>query len=395
MPKFLLEKKNDLITRAEETLNKAKAEQRELTDAEMAELAEIRDNVRKIVKAMDLYDDFDEEDRKRPKQETEIALNGGDKVEKTEETITTDTTEKKEIRAFENYLRGNVLHQRDDVNLTKGANGAVIPTTIANRIIKKVYDISPILQRSQKYNVKGNLDLPYYDTTTNTINVAYQTEFVDLESSVGEFKSIQLTGYLAGALVKISRSLMNNSQFDIVGFVVDEMAYAISRFIEGELLNGTSGSVTGLSGLTNTLTAAATTAITADELIQLQGQVKDIYQSNAVWIMAPATRTALRQLKDDVGRYLLQDDITAPFGHTLLGKPVYVSDNAKGMTAGNTAIIYGDLTGLATKFSEELNIQVLRERFATQHADAVVGWFEFDSKVQDAQKIAALVMAAS
>ena len=57
--KELVEKKNDLITRAEETLNKAKAEKRELTDAEMAELAEIRDNVRKIVKAMDLYDDFD------------------------------------------------------------------------------------------------------------------------------------------------------------------------------------------------------------------------------------------------------------------------------------------------------------------------------------------------
>ena len=45
--KELLEKKNDLVTRAEETLNKAKAENRELTDAEMAELAEIRDNVRK------------------------------------------------------------------------------------------------------------------------------------------------------------------------------------------------------------------------------------------------------------------------------------------------------------------------------------------------------------
>ena len=35
--KELLEKKNDLVTRAEETLNKAKAENRELTDAEMAE----------------------------------------------------------------------------------------------------------------------------------------------------------------------------------------------------------------------------------------------------------------------------------------------------------------------------------------------------------------------
>lgn len=393
MQKELIEKKNDLITRAEDTLNKAKQEKRELTDAEMAELAEIRDNVRKIVKTLGLYDDFDKMDIK-PKKEVEIEVKeGGNTVKKEDEIIREQ--EIKEERAFENYVRGGVFHERDDVNLTKGSNGAVIPTSIANRIIRKVYDISPILQRSQKFNVKGNLDLPYYDTTTNTINVAYQTEFVDLESSVGQFQSIQLTGYLAGALVKISRSLMNNSKFDIVGFIVNEMAYAISRFIEGELLNGTSGSVAGLSGLTNTLTTASSTAITADELIQLQGQVKDIYQGNAIWIMSPATRTALRLLKDSIGRYLLQDDITAPFGHILLGKPVYVSDNAKTMAAGNTAVIYGDLTGLATKFNEEINIQVLRERFATQHADAVVGWFEFDSKVQDAQKIAALVMKSA
>lgn len=388
--KELVEKKNDLITRAEETLNKAKAEKRELTDAEMAELAEIRDNVRKIVKAMDLYDDFDRI-CKEPKREVKENEGGTEMTEEEKEK----KEEEQEVRAFENFVRGYALNQRDDVNLTKSANGAVIPTTIANRIIKRVYDISPILQRSQKFNVKGNLDLPYYDVSTTTINVAYHTEFTDLESSVGEFKSIQLTGYLAGALVKVSRSLINNSQFDIVGFVVDEMAYAISRFIEGELLNGSVGGVAGLSGLTNSLTAASSTAITSNELIETQAKVKDVYQKDAIWIMSPATRTAIRELKSTTGYYLLNEDITAPFGYTLLGKPVYISDNMSDMAAGKTAIYYGDMTGLATKFSEEINIQVLRERFATQHADAVVGWFEFDAKVQDAQKITKVVMAGN
>ena len=110
--------------------------------------------------------------------------------------------------------------------------------------------------------------------------------------------------------------------------------------------------------------------------------------------MSPATRTALRKLKDDVGRYLLNDDITAPFGHTLLGKPVYVSDNMPDIGAGVKAIYYGDMSGLATKFSEELAIQVLREVYAAQHAIGVVGWIEFDAKVQDQQKIAVLKMGS-
>ena len=393
--KELIEKKNDLITRAEDTLNKAKTEERELTDAEMAELAEIRDNVKRIKDMLEMSDFFKSEGP-RPMIE-EKALN------KVEKKMVENGNEKAaaETRCFENYIRGIVTHERDN-NMTFGDNGAVVPTTIANRIIKKVYDICPILERSTKYNIKGTLELPYYDTSTTTISVAYKDEFSALTSSSGTFNSITLTGYLAGALTKISRSLINNSQFDIVAFVVDEMAYAIKRFIENELLNGTPGNppttpskVLGLYGLTNYITAAAQTAVTADEVVQLHDRIKDEFQENAIWIMSPATRTALRLLKATTGYYLLNDDVSSPFGTTLLGKPVYVSDNMPNMAAGKNAIFYGDFRGLATKFNEELSIEVLREKYADEHAVGVIGWFEFDSKVEDAQKIAKLVMASA
>lgn len=382
MEKELMEKKNDLITRAEEVLNKAKGEKRELTEAEAEELAEIRDNVRRIIKSLGITRDFSEIEAEEGKKEAEEEV-------KTEE-------EKVEERAFEDYIRGNILNERAN-NLTPASNsgGVTIPTTIANRIIRKVYDICPILERSSKYNVKGKLEIPYYDESTTSINVAYATEFVDLSSNVGAFTNIELTGYLAGALSLISRSLINNSQFDIVGFVVDRMAYDIARFIEGELLNGTNDKVEGLSGLTNTKTAASSSAITSNELIELQAQVKDVFQPDAIWIMSPATRTAIRELKDNMGRYLLQDDISLPFGKSLLGKPVYVTDNMSDIAAGKTVVYYGDMRGLATKFNEDINIEVLRERYAPQHAYGIVGWLEFDSKVQDNQMIAGLVMAGS
>ena len=62
---------------------------------------------------------------------------------------------------------------------------------------------------------------------------------------------------------------------------------------------------------------------------------------------------------------------------------------------GVTAIYYGDMSGLATKFSEDINIEVLREKYATQHAYGVVGWLEFDSKIEDPQKISAIKMSGS
>ena len=385
MEKELMEKKNDLITRAETVLNQAKAEKRELTDAEAQELAEIRDDVRRIMETLKIKKDFAEMEDRKPTEEIEV------EKEVEEERKCKETRALEEEKAFEGYLRGIVLNERAN-NLTFGDNGAVVPETIANRIIKKVYDICPILEKSSKYNVKGTFDIPYYDESTTSITVAYQNEFSALSSNVGEFTTISLSGYLAGALVLVSRSLINNSKFDIIAFVIDEMAYHIAMFIEGELLNGTNGKVEGLSTLTNKLQLTSASAITGDDLVDLQAKVKDVYQDNAIWIMSTATRTAIRSLKDEMGRYLLQDDISLPFGKSLLGKPVYVSDNMPEIGDGNTVIYYGDMRGLATKFSEDINIQVLREKYADQHAVGVVGWLEFDSKVEDAQKIARLVM---
>ena len=372
-----IEKKNDLITRAESIVNGAEAEKRELTEAEAAELAEIRDDVKAIKDKLEIVDDLKDE-------REEVG------EEKTEETV-----EEKEERAFEAFVRCQV-ERADDVDMTKAANGAVIPQTIANKIISKVYDICPILEKSTKYNVKGKLLIPLYTEDSNgAITVDYADEFEDLAANVGSMDKITLEGFLAGTLVKISRSLINNAQFNIVDYVVEKMAYAIKRFIEHELLIGTSQKIEGLSGVTNGITAAAQTAITADEIVRLHDSIKDEFQNGAIWIMSSATRTALRTLKSSTGYYLLNDDISSPFGTTLLGKPVFVSDNMPNMEAGATAIYYGDMSGLATKFSEEMSIEVLKERFATQHVIGVVGWLEFDAKVEDQQKISKLVMASA
>ena len=379
------EEMNDLITRAESIVNTAEVEKRELTDAEAQELAEIRDNVKAIKDYLGIDKDLDEA-MEAAKEDGRAC---GDEQRSIQGNV--DSKELEETRAFENYVRGVVLHERAG-ELAPANNGAIIPTTIARKIVELVYDICPILDKSEKYNVKGKLEIPYYPADSSTqITVAFATEFTDLASSTGNFTTIELSGYLAGALTKISKSLINNVEFDVVGFIVKRMAYDIARFLEANLLGKGSGSVVGLGGATNVTTV--TSAITADDVITMQGTIKDIYQANAIWIMSPATRDALRLLKDDVGRYLLNDDISAPFGKTLLGKPVYVSDNMDDIASGNTVIYYGDMSGLATKFSEEMHVEVLRELYAAQHAIGVVGWLEFDAKIQDQQKIAVMKMS--
>lgn len=395
---YFAEKRKDNIkalreTRAEKVEDlkllyaKLEAENRAVTEEEEKQIGEIQNEIDQIDKTIEILEKMKERLSETSRGKEEVI----DKAENEEG----EQRAQEEEKMFAEYLRGVVNGElRADTNMTLTDNGAVIPETIANRIVEKVYDICPILEKATKYNVKGNLTIPYYPVDTNDIEMAYAEEFKDLESDVGKFGNITLKGFLAGALTKVSRSLINNSQFDIVSFVVDHMAYTYARWAEKELLNGTEDKIEGLSGVTQGVIAASATAVTADELIDLQDSVKDAFQQGAIWIMSNKTRTAIRKLKDGNGRYLLQDDIAAPFGKVLLGKPVYVSDNMPEMAASAKAIYYGDMSGLAVKITEEFEIQVLREHFATQHAVGVVGWTEMDAKVENEQKISALTMKA-
>ena len=326
-------------------------------------------------------------------QETRDVAFAGAPMQKQEES-----PEQAEERSFEKFLRSGGKEQmeyRADVNWTTTANGAVLPKSIANKIIDRVSEISPLFSLATRYNVGGTLDIPYYDESTSSVTVAYSTEFSELEASAGQFKSISLGGFLVGALAKISRSLINNSNFPIVDFIVNKIAEKFSLWVDKELIKGTTNKIDGLSGVTQSVTAAASTVITADELIDVQDAVPDVFQPNCVWIMSKAARSAIRKLKDGEGNYLLNKDATTKWGYTLFGRPMYISDAMDGIAAGKTPVFYGDFSGLAVKISEGLSLELLMEKYATQHAIGAVAWAELDAKVENAQKISKLVMKAA
>ena len=377
--KGLIEKRNAKVEEAQGIVTLAGTETRAFTDDESKKWTELMTEIRQL-------------------DETIKAIKDSEKLENRD--LPTETKEKTveelEERAFEAYVRGQVSETRaGEQNVTMGNNGAVIPVTIANRIIKGVKDICPILARSEMYQVAGTLKIPVWGkaNSTHDITVGYQQEFTELTADSGKFTSVDLGGFLAGALTLIGKSVINNAAVDVVSFIVSHMAEKIAEFIEGQLLNGTgSDAAQGITATTNVKVTASATTITADELIELQAKIKQAYQGNACFIMNSDTFTAIKQLKDGNQRYLLQDDITGEFPFRLLGKPVFLSDNMKGIGADNKVIVYGDLSGLSVNFRENIEIQLLQEKYATQHAIGVVAWFEFDSRVSNHQKVAVLQM---
>ncbi len=378
--KKLSERRVELMTQLENLVKTCETETRAFNEEEQKQYNDILTEVRSIDATLDAAD------QGAALQKVEHRVAGGQ--------VETRSQEELETRAFECYIRGIAadVETRASVNMTVGDNGAVIPTSIANKIIEMVKEISPLYHLSTHYDVGGTLTIPSYDESTQKITMAYATEFTALTSTSGKFTSISLGGFLAGALTKISMSLVNNSKFDIVSYVIRKMAEAVSEWIENELINGTEGKIEGLSKVAAAVTAAAATAVTADELIDLQESIPDKLQANCIWVMSRTTRKAIRKLKDGDGNFLLNKDATSKWGYSLFGHDVYVSQSMPNMATGKRAIAYLDPTGLAVKVGENPSVQVLREKFADEHAVGVICWMEVDSKVENKQKIAIMAM---
>ena len=340
--KALLEKKEDLKMKMKGIIDTVKTENRELTEEEVKNFDEIEKTIKDIDSTIERMKKVEDTDTKIPKTE----YNEG------------QTQEEKDIKSFANFIRnrvnGIINEGTTDVNLTKSDNGVIIPKTIAKKIVDKVSEISPLYASATKYDGKGTVAVPKYDDTTDDVTVAYANEFDELVSHSGKFGTVELTGFLIGALTKISKSLLKNSDINLTNYVVDRMARKFKLFYEGEMLNGTTNKISGIVGSydsDNMKVALGTkSSVTSDELIDIQETIPDDFQVGAYWIMHRQTRKAIRKLKDADGNYILNRAFNEKWDYELLGKPVYCSEKvAKLGTASKPVIFYGDFSGLAIR----------------------------------------------
>lgn len=370
--KAMIEKRNSLVEEVNAMFAKAETEVRGLNAEENAKYDALTAEIRSLDETME-----------KIKQQFKVTEVPEEEKRSAGVAPKAEPVEVVEQRAFEELIRENRA-----ANMEKSSNGAVIPETIANRILDTVKQIAPLYALATKFNVKGKLDFP---VAQGKITTAYGTEFTALTSSAVNFAQRQLDGFLVGALSKVSVSLINNSQFDITSYVVNKVAESIAQFLENEIINGTktggkmlgiledaaqaSDNVVGKFTTTNDLP-------TVDEYIAIQAEIPEQNQAGCRWLVSKKTLVAMRQLKDTNGRFFLQNDLTAGFGYTFLGKPVMVSDQMK-----DNAVIYGDFSAVYVNVHEDISIKVLEEKYADEHAVGVVAWLEMDAKPVEEQKL--------
>lgn len=188
------------------------------------------------------------------------------------------------------------------------------------------------------------------------------------ESDVA-FGQITLGAHKLATAIRISQELLQDSAFDMAGFIAHEFQRRAGAAEEEAILAG-DGSHKPIGLLHDTLgaevgvTTASSTAITAEELIDLQHSLKSGYRRKAAFIMNDSTIKAVRKLKDGQGQYLWQPSIREGVPDMLLNTKIYMSNYMPQVEAGKKVILFGDYSYYWLADREGRTLQRLNELYA-------------------------------
>ena len=227
--------------------------------------------------------------------------------------------------------------------------------------------------------------------------------WVDEEGSITEsddsFGQVSIGAYKLGTLIKVSNELLNDSVFPLEGYISKEFARRIGVKEEDSFFNGDGdGKPVGIfhstGGAQVGVTAASTSAITADEIIDLFYSLGAPYRKKAVWVLNDATVKSIRKLKDGNGNYLWQPALTADTPDTLLGRPVYTSTSVPTIASGAKVIAFGDFSFYWIADRQGRIFKKLSELYATTDQTGFVATQRVDGKLILPEAIKVLQMKA-
>lgn len=134
------------------------------------------------------------------------------------------------------------------------------------------------------------------------------------------------------------------------------------------------------------VTAASTTAFTADEIFDLQHSVDPAYRAQgASFMMHDLVARYVRKLKDGDGQYLWRSGIEMGKPDMLLGSPVETNQSMSStFTTGQDVMIFGLLNKYKIRQVNEMRFYRLVERYRDNDQDGFVCFFRQDGNLLDA-----------
>lgn len=197
--------------------------------------------------------------------------------------------------------------------------------------------------------------------------------WVDEEGAIPEsddaFTQVSIGAYKLATMIKVSEELLNDSVFNLEGYIAKEFARRIGSkeeeaFFIGDGVGKPTGIFNEIGGGELGVTASTQTVLKLDEILDLFYSLKSPYRKKATFVMNDSTVKEIRKLKDGNGQYLWQPSVTAGEPDTILNRPVKTSSYVPLAVAGAKPIAFGDFSYYWVADRQGRSFQRLNELFA-------------------------------
>lgn len=300
---------------------------------------------------------------------------------KTADVLPGGSADDSKRKAFEAFIRRGEV--RDDLVAGTDANGGyLVPEAQATEIIKLASNGNPMRELATVKTISGD-SYPFLVRSTGA-GASWTTE-TGTRSATGTptYAERRITPFEIYANPPISQQLLEDAAFDAEAEVNDAVAEEIRNQENDKFFNGTGSSqiqgilagttvddASWVDGKTGIITASSATAVTGDELIDLQDALHDDYQANATWLMNKKTFTAIRKLKQGTNgadKYLLwtPEIIGGRLTNTLMGAPVRKCSAMPVMAASSLAVVYGDIRA-AYVIVDRVGLSIMRDPYTNK-----------------------------
>ena len=283
---------------------------------------------------------------------------------------------------FLNHLRGlKPIH--NVLSTTPGSDGGyLVPVEFEKKIVTALENENVFRKIAKVIQTEHDRKIP----VSATHSVAQWTdENGAYTESNPTFSQKELDAYKLTDLIRVSDELLQDSMFDIEDYLSAEFARAFGikeeeAFCVGNGTKKPTGLFTANGGEVG-VTAAATAAITTDELISLVYSLKAPYRKNAKFLLNDATVSHIRKLKDGNGVYLWQPSLVQGEPDKLLGYDLYTSAYVPTLAASAYTVAFGDFSYYWIADRQNRNLKRLVELYATNGQVGFVASQRVDGKI--------------
>ena len=202
------------------------------------------------------------------------------------------------------------------------------------------------------------------------------------ETDTPQIERISIPLHELSALPKASQRLLDDTAFDIEGWLAGRIADKFARaeaaaFVSGDGVDKPTGFLThptaadaswswGNLGYVITGADGDFAALNpADAIVDLVYALGARYRANASFVMNSKTAGAVRKMKDADGRFLWSDGLAAGAPARLMGYPVLIAEDMPDIASNAMAIAFGDF-GAGYTIAERPELRVLRDPFSAK-----------------------------